>query len=243
MFSFFQKKRDKNNPLFSNIHTDVHSHLIPGVDDGSPDMETSLQFLKALNNLGFKKIITTPHIMTDFYPNTSKDLIEKYNTLKERLILENIDIDLQLGAEYFLDENFENLIKSDDLLTFGDNHILIEMSFIEPYRELHQVLFNLISKGYKPILAHPERYPYFVNKLNKLDNIKDMGCAFQVNVLSLTNYYGKVVNKLAMQLFANNMVEFIGTDLHHNRHLSAIQNFPANMQQLVEKTKNLNNTL
>ncbi|MEA5458974.1 CpsB/CapC family capsule biosynthesis tyrosine phosphatase [Arcicella sp. LKC2W] len=243
MFSFFKKRIDKNLPLFSNIHTDFHSHLIPGVDDGSPDIESSIFYIKELVKLGFKKIITTPHVMSDFYPNTSEKLLEGYYLLKKHLEEQSVEVEFGLGAEYFLDENFDNILSQNQILSFGNNHVLIEMSFIEPYRELHQVVFNLISKGYTPILAHPERYPYFANKLKKLNEIKDMGCLFQVNTLSLTNYYGTTVQKLALQLFANNMVEFISTDLHHKRHLEALQNFPVDKQKLIEKSNLLNNTL
>lgn len=243
MFSFFKKKIDKPTLLFSNIQTDFHSHLIPAVDDGSPDIETSIRYIKDLVALGFNKIITTPHIMSDFYPNTSDKLKEGFVLLKKQLKEEKINVQFEVAAEYFLDEYFEKLLEKNDILTFGDNYVLIEMSFIEPNRNLHQIVFDLLSKGYKPILAHPERYPYFVGQLEKLEEIKDMGCKLQVNLLSLTHYYGKAVNKLALQLFTKKMVDFVGTDLHHDRHLQAIQGLPQDIRNLINKTLLLNNTL
>lgn len=243
MFSFFKKKVDGISLLFSNIHTDFHSHLIPAVDDGSPDIETSIRYIKDMVALGFTKIITTPHIMSDFYPNTSDKLREGFALLKNQLEKEKIKVELEVAAEYFLDEHFEKLLEQNDILTFGDNHVLIEMSFIEPNRNFHQIVFNLISKGYRPILAHPERYPYFVGSLDKLEEIKDMGCKLQVNLLSLTNYYGKAVNKLALQLFAKKMVDFVGTDLHHDRHLQAIKDLSVDLRNLINKANLLNNTL
>lgn len=243
MFSFFKKKIDKPTLLFSNVQTDFHSHLIPAVDDGSPDIETSIRYIKDLVALGFNKIITTPHIMSDFYPNTSDKLKEGFVLLKKQLKEEKINVQFEVAAEYFLDEYFEKLLEKNDILTFGDNYVLIEMSFIEPNRNLHQIVFDLLSKGYKPILAHPERYPYFVGQLEKLEEIKDMGCKLQVNLLSLTHYYGKAVNKLALQLFTKKMVDFVGTDLHHDRHLQAIQGLPQDIRNLIDKTPLLNNTL
>lgn len=243
MLSFFKKKIEKPPFLFLNIQTDFHSHLIPGVDDGSPNTETSIRFIKEMMALGFTKIITTPHIMSDFYPNTSEKLQEGFILLKKQLEEQQVNVQFEVAAEYFLDEHFERLLDQNDILTFGDNYVLIEMSFIEPNRNLHQIVFNLITKGYKPILAHPERYPYYVGRLDKLEEIIDMGCKLQVNLLSLTHYYGKAVNKLALQLFTNNMVDFVGSDLHHDRHLQAIQGLPQEIRNLLDKTALLNNTL
>jgi tyrosine-protein phosphatase YwqE len=243
MLSFCKKKVGRPSLLFSNIQTDFHSHLIPGVDDGSPNTETSIRYIKEMVALGFTKIITTPHIMSDFYPNTSEKLKEGFILLKKQLEEQQINVQFEVAAEYFLDEHFERLLDQNDILTFGDNYVLIEMSFIEPNRNLHQIMFNLITKGYKPIMAHPERYPYYVGRLDKLEEIIDMGCKLQVNLLSLTHYYGKAVNKLALQLFTKNMVDFVGSDLHHDRHLQAIQGLPVEIRNLIDKTPLLNNTL
>src|ERR1700712_778423 len=139
MFDFLKKNKEAVD--FSFLKNDFHSHLIAAVDDGSPDLETSLALIKELKNMGFEKIITTPHIMIDFYPNTSKGLKEGYELLTKRLAEEKIDMKIEVAAEYYLDEHFKQLLDADDILTFGDNYVLVEMSFFAPTINMHELIF------------------------------------------------------------------------------------------------------
>lgn len=236
MFSFFTKK-NQPVPDFSALGADMHSHLIPGIDDGAPDLETSIGLVKDLVGLGYRKIITTPHVMGDYYPNSSQAILEGLETLKTALQTEGIDIELYAAAEYHVDENFEALVAADDLLTMPGKRLLFELSFYGEPPNIEQIVFHLSTKGYRLILAHPERYSYYVGKMPVLQRFKDMGCALQLNILSLTGHYGEPVKKWATQLIKSEMVDYLGTDLHHKGHVELLQNALSkrNIQEILQK--------
>jgi protein-tyrosine phosphatase len=225
MFNFFKKKKD-TLPLvnFSIIGTDIHSHFIPGIDDGSDSLETSISLIKGLVGLGYKHIITTPHIMSDHYENSSEDILNGLKTVRERLNTEGVDVTIHAAAEYYMDEYFLNLLNTQPLLTLWDNYVLVEMGFYSPPRGWEDYFFKIALKGYQPILAHPERYPYFHKSYVEYAEIKEKGVALQVNLLSLTGYYGESVKKTAFRLLDDNLIDFIGTDAHHVRHIETITN-------------------
>ncbi|WP_435354455.1 tyrosine-protein phosphatase [Emticicia sp. SJ17W-69] len=215
----FLKKAPKET-FADLLKVDIHSHLIPGIDDGSPDMETSLHFLGKLSELGYKKVITTPHIMTDFHPNDSKTILSGLTALKSELKAKGINIEVEAAAEYFLDTTFEKLLAEGDILSFGaKKYVLVEMSFIQSTPNFEEIIFNLLTKGYTPILAHPERYTYWQENSRVFRHIQDLGCLMQVNIPSLLGYYGKPVKNLAIQMIKSGYIDFLGTDLHHIRHL------------------------
>lgn len=218
MLSFFKKAPKES--FAELLKVDIHSHLIPGIDDGSPDMETSLHFLEKLSELGFKKVITTPHIMTDFHPNDSKIILSGLTALKRELKVKGINIEVEAAAEYFLDTTFEKLLAEGDILSFGaKKYVLVEMSFIQATPNFEEIIFNLLTKGYTPILAHPERYTYWQENNRVFPHIQELGCLMQVNTPSLLGYYGKPIKNLAIQMIKSGYIDFLGTDLHHNRHL------------------------
>lgn len=198
----------------------MHSHLLPGIDDGSPDIEMSVQLKKGLEDLGFSRFIATPHILWDLYQNTPATIGNSLKSLQAGGDNSNITA----AAEYFLDEHFDELLKNDEpLLVLKHKLVLIEFSFVQPPLDLKEKIFALGLKGYQPVLAHPERYEYLVSKKGLFDDLKDMGCLFQVNLLSLAGYYGKLPQELAAYLISKNYVDFAGTDLHHLRHLEALR--------------------
>lgn len=222
MISFFQKKNALQAD-YSEIRCDMHSHLIPGIDDGSPDLATSMLLIKGLSDLGYKKIITTPHIMWDMYKNTPETILPGFNAVKDELKKNNLQIEFEVAAEYFLDDYFDKLIDSDaTLLTFKENLVLVEFSFVKEPVELKAILFKLQIKGYQPVLAHPERYLYFGAKKHWYEEIKDTGCLFQLNVLSLGGFYGRAPVELAHYLIKQRYINLIGTDLHNSRHLELL---------------------
>ena len=223
MFSFFKRQKQQTLSDLSILQIDMHSHLIPGVDDGAPDLETAIDLVQQLINLGYKELITTPHIMADLYPNTSKILLEGLDQLRTGLRVAGIEIPIYIAAEYLLDEGFESKLNENKLLTIKDNIVLVEMSFVAPPPNLNSLLFNLQTKGYKPIMAHPERYMYLHNDFSLYEKLRNRGCYFQLNLLSLSGYYGKAVRQIALKLLKANMVEFIGTDVHNHRHIEEIQ--------------------
>lgn len=221
---FFGKKKEESPIDLSWLGTDMHSHLLPGIDDGSPDLKTSLSLIESLRNRGYKKLITTPHIFWELYPNTPQIVTERLADLQRALKEEGIEIELRAAAEYFIDEHFEELLRTKSpLLTISENKVLVEVSMVMAPLELPQVLFQLQIENYQPIIAHPERYTYLAAKKDFYDDLKDSGCLFQLNLLSLTGYYGKAVLDLAEYLCKKGYYDFAGTDLHHERHLAALQ--------------------
>ena len=218
MFSFFNKSKPEPPHDFSALGTDLHSHLLPGIDDGAPDMETSLSLINALMNLGFKRLITTPHVMSDFYPNTRDIILKKRDEVLQALENESIALErFDAAAEYFIDESFVALMKKEPLLSLPGNRVLVEMSFHSPCPDLLGVIFDLQMKGYHPILAHPERYPYF-QSVEDYHRLKEMGCQLQVNILSLVGYYGRPIQSAAKKIVDNQLIDFLATDLHQERH-------------------------
>jgi protein-tyrosine phosphatase len=226
MFNLFSKSRGKEQVKtdFGLLKTDMHSHLIPGIDDGSPDMETSLHLIRGMAELGYSKLITTPHIMWDMYRNTREGVLEKLELLRAAVKQAGINIEINAAAEYFLDEHMEQMIrKNEPLLPISGNMILVEFSLAFPSHSVKDILFEMQMQGYLPVIAHPERYTYLEKNKDFYDEMKDIGCLFQLNVLSLGNGYGKSVNELAQYLIKKGYYDLVGTDLHHARHLEGLR--------------------
>jgi protein-tyrosine phosphatase len=223
MFKLFSKS--SSVPDYSIVGTDMHSHLLPGIDDGSPNLETSLELIKRMMKLGFKRFVTTPHIMWEMYKNTPAIINEKLELLREALKKEGIGVEINAAAEYFLDEHVNNLLsQKEKLLTVQDNMVLVEFSLAHPPFDLKDILFELTMQGYQPIIAHPERYIYLENAKDFYDELKDAGHYFQLNITSLSGYYGKSANNLAQHLIKKGYYNFVGSDLHHFRHIEALGN-------------------
>lgn len=221
---FFFKK--KNIPVLDLgwLRTDMHSHLIPGIDDGAKDITSSLQLIKGFIELGYKKIITTPHILWEIYPNTSDIITKGVTELKAAIDQEGLKIDVHAAAEYFIDDHFEEeLRKKTPLLCINNNLVLVEFSMVTAPFDLQKVIFDLQMQEYQPVIAHPERYTYLIRNKAMLEQLKTAGCIFQLNLLSLTGYYGRSVQELAEYLVLNDYYELAGTDLHHSHHLTALQ--------------------
>lgn len=224
MLSFLKNTKTTLTSLFSNGFVDIHSHLLPGIDDGVQNMEDSMELIKRMYNNGIKNFITTPHIMEGVWENTPVIIQQKVAEVQERLKQEGLhDVTIRAAAEYMLDGNFNKLLEAKNLLTVKDQFILIEMSYLNAPVNLYEIIFNIQIAGYKPILAHPERYNCYHQNLSEFKKLKEAGCFFQLNLLSLSNYYGKHVNNIALKLLKENMFDFVGTDTHHHRHLDALE--------------------
>lgn len=236
---FFRKKNIETvlpADLLAFMGTDIHSHLLPGIDDGVPDVATAVQFIEELHGMGIKKIITTPHIMMDRYPNSADTMTAPYQAVTAALAQKNINLPFHYAAEYYLDEQFEALMKKP-LHTLNGQLVLVEISFMSAPPQLHQWVFDIAALGYTPLLAHPERYNYCHKNFELYQQFKQWGCQLQVNLLSLTGYYGKHIQQAAEKLIALEMIDFIGTDLHHEKHLRAITDIGKNkkLRQVLEK--------
>jgi protein-tyrosine phosphatase len=226
MINLFAKSKSQSAMAeFKGLRADVHSHLIPGIDDGSPNLEMSLRLIKGMADLGFSKLITTPHIMGDIYKNDRQTILEQMELLRQAVNQAKIDIELVAAAEYFLDDHVATLIRNNEpLLTISGNMILVEFSMANPSLSLKDILFEMQMQGYQPVIAHPERYIYLENAKDFYTELKDIGCYFQLNLLSLINYYGKSVQDLAHFLIKKEYYDLVGSDLHNLRHLEALQN-------------------
>jgi tyrosine-protein phosphatase YwqE len=225
---------------------DIHSHILPGIDDGAPDLSTALDLCKGLVELGFSAVIATPHIISDVYPNTEENIITAFKNLNAEVVKNKIPIKLNVAAEYLLDDTvLAKLSKDVQLLSFPNKGILLEFSYAQEPTEITEYTFPLLLKEYKMVLAHPERYSYWHHDLNQFEILKDMGFAFQLNALSLTNYYGKQVKETAQWLLNKGMIDYIGTDIHHERHLKAMIQFfgGSGIKELSDKYKLKNNQL
>lgn len=227
------------------IGADMHSHLIPGIDDGAPDLAASLGLIGALRDLGYHRIITTPHIMSDFYRNTSANISAGCEVVVAACRQDGIHVNLQAAAEYYLDDHFERLIDAGDLLTFGDRYVLFELPFMAEPEMLKSTLFKLQMAGYKPVLAHPERYPYWHRETQKFIDLVERDVLLQLNINSLTGFYGPGVQKCGEWLIDRGLVRFAGTDCHHPGHvglLNEARTLPY-LHKVVESGHLLNHTL
>lgn len=226
MFKLFSStKNSQHTADFSLLKADMHSHLIPGIDDGSPDMETSIQLIRQMAGLGYTKLITTPHIMWGMYRNERDDILARLELLQSAVKAAGIAVEIHAAAEYFLDEHVEQLLKNNKpLLTISDNMVLVEFSMALQSMGIKDILFDMQMKGYQPVIAHPERYIYLEKNKDFYDELKDIGCLFQLNLLALSGGYGNSVKKLADYLIKKEYYDLIGTDLHHHRHIEALHN-------------------
>ncbi|RYE11684.1 MAG: capsular biosynthesis protein [Sphingobacteriaceae bacterium] len=223
MFGLFKKKKFEHIRRFdlSTLGVDMHSHVLPGIDDGAQNVEESIVLVKAMMDLGIKKIIATPHIMVDYYRNTSQTINNALSVLKNELQKQQIDIEIEAAAEHLLDEGFEPLLDEGLVMPMTDNYLLFEMSFIDVHPNLIPLVQKIKDRGYKPILAHPERYPYFT--IENCQNLKSWGCDLQMNTISLTGYYGGKTKEMAEAMVDYNLVDFISSDMHHPRHAAALE--------------------
>lgn len=222
MFNFFKKKQE---PIQLCFNTDIHCHIVPGIDDGSPDVNTSIELIERMQSWGITRIIATPHVTQASFENTPETMSQALNLLKEELRTRGNNIDISHSAEYRIDELFLKHLGENIIVPMPNNYILVENSFIQEPWNLDQILFDLKVKGYKPILAHPERYMYYYAKRERYNTIHNTGTKLQINLLSLAGHYGKDEKRIAMELIEKGLVDFIGTDLHNHRHADAIEAF------------------
>ncbi|WP_062060320.1 tyrosine-protein phosphatase [Aquimarina longa] len=221
---FLLNKKVPFKEIIPEDYIDIHSHLIPGIDDGVKTIYQSAYILEQFEKFGIKKVITTPHIMQDVWPNSSHTITNGLKELKEVLPPLGITkIELQASAEYMMDDLFYKRIKNNDILPLHKDFILVEMSTFSPPMNLSEILFEIKLAGYIPILAHPERYSFYQNDLKKYDKLKESGFLFQLNLLSLSGYYGEQIKSFGKKLIDLGYIDFTGSDIHNYHQLETLE--------------------
>lgn len=228
LFDFFFKAKDTPRLPYS---TDMHCHVIPGVDDGSPDTDTSMTLLGHMSEWGFKRIFASPHSTQDRFENTPQTVAEPYGELKRAISDAGMPVEFHHHMEYRIDEFFLQQLDADNIVTLPGNFILIENSFSHEPWGLNNIVYNLINRGYNPILAHPERYSYYaINHHDRYESLNALGLYFQVNLLSLAGHYGKMEREAAVFLLKKGWAQFVGTDLHRMSHVETINRYLSSRQ-------------
>ena len=216
IFPFFKKKEPPR------LKVDLHSHMVPGIDDGSKNMEESLRLLKGMEALGYEKIITTPHIMVDVYRNNREIIMGGLKNLREAAKKEGISLQIEAAAEYYLDEGFEDLLQAGEMLTLKGGYLLFETSYFAKPIRFEEMIFAISSSGYKPIMAHPERYRYIRDPLKEYGRFKELGVLLQVNLNSFGGHYGRDAKQKADFLSKEGMIDFLGSDVHQRKQIDTL---------------------
>lgn len=246
--SLFGNKQETYTVLqsLSALAVDMHSHLIPGIDDGSKSMDDSIFMLRQLELLGFRKVITTPHVVSDGYNNSAQTILAGRDKVRQAILENNINIEFDAAAEYYADESLGEKAEKRDLLTFGKNFVLVELSYLNRANNVNDIFYKLQVAGYRIVLAHPERYPYFYEKsFESYNSLKDRSILFQINILSLLGKYGHDARVTAEKMIDKGMVEMIGLDLHQPRQIETIKECLKlkYLSKAIASGKLLNNTL
>lgn len=217
----FLKSKPVLKDLIPDNYVDIHSHLLPGVDDGSTSFQETLLLSQSLVEIGVSEFITTPHFMENVWDNTKNDI----QLLEDKTILElqkhQFKKPFKAAAEYLMDEQFIRLFQAGELLTLKDNYVLVEISYTNPPIQLYEIIFDLRVAGYIPVLAHPERYVFYHYNFEEYAKLKKAGCLFQLNLLAVVGYYGAGITKIAEKLLQKGMYNFVGSDVHHLKHIEA----------------------
>lgn len=224
LFNFFKSNKKLMPVDFGILGTDMHSHLIPGIDDGSKSMDETIAMLAKFESLGYKKVITTPHIYNDFYKNTPEIIREGLVEVQKTAKTLGLTIDIEAAAEYHCDENFLEQIKNNNLLTINETYVLIEFPFLNELTNWKEFIFNVQTLGYTPIIAHFERYVYWHGSIEKAKQIRELGGKIQLNINSLSSHYGPDVKLQGEKLIDAQLVDFLGSDCHRIQHLTMMEN-------------------
>ena len=231
MIAFFKSKPTLKD-LIPDNYVDIHSHLLPGIDDGAKTFEDTLELSTGLLNIGFSQFITTPHIYQNVWDNTKEQIEEVEMTTKLDLQKNGISVPFQAAAEYLLNDHFIKLCQAGEILPLKDKYVLVEISYTNPPIQLYSIIFDLRVAGYTPVLAHPERYVYYHHDFDEYLKLKKAGCYFQLNLLAVTGYYGEGITKIAEKLLQKGMYDFVGSDVHHANHIAGF-NEKIKMKDLI----------
>lgn len=222
MFDWAKKKEPGKS--VNQLRVDIHSHLLPGLDDGVQSYEESEDVILHFQRMGYKKLITSPHVMSDTYKNTAEKILSRLGKLQTYLANQDVDIEIQAAAEYYLDEQVFKMVENDQkMLTFGNKYLLFETNFLNEPFNMKEFIFLATTKGYKPVLAHPERYLYLQENVEKARDLLDRGVLFQINIGSISGSNGKPAQTTAAKLIDRGWIHLLGSDCHHLQHARIIE--------------------
>ena len=244
IFNLFKAKPTLKE-LIPEGFVDIHSHILPGIDDGAKNIEESVELIEGLKKLGFCKIIGTPHTYPGMYNNSVDSIKSSYEKIKKNY--QSKAVDIKYASEYYIDSSLIQKAENKELLCLKNNYILLECGFTGITNDFFDIIFKIIISGYKPVLAHPERYLYFTDDFKKIYKLKKMGVLFQINLLSINGIYGEKVVDFSNKLLKNNLIDFVGSDLHNKNQLISLSehkikiksNYLENLSSIMDKTKNI----
>ena len=244
--NIFRKKEEV--PVLADyglVGIDMHSHFIPGIDDGAKTADDSLSLIKGLCEMGYNHFVTTPHIMMDYYRNTPEIIQAGLQLVHEKLAEAGVHAKVRAAAEYYLDSDFQQKIGKEPLLTLGKNYLLFEISYLNAPENLNDAIFMMQANGYKPVLAHPERYPFWFHNIKKFEVLKEKDVLFQMNINSLTGHYSPATQKIAEKFIEAGMIDFLGSDCHHEGHVRLMKQALKNpwLTRLIHSGKHKNREL
>ncbi|MGJ8736186.1 tyrosine-protein phosphatase [Zobellia laminariae] len=242
MFHFFNKKKFLVDYLDGFI--DIHNHILPGIDDGAKTVDDSIALIRSFSEFGVKHFIATPHIMSNYYPNTRETIGASLTELKNALLQNGLkDVSVEASAEHMIDDNFENLLENEGIMPLKKDYLLVEMSYLQPPINFEEAIIKTASKRFFPILAHPERYGFLHHRKKRYQEYKDNGILFQMNLLSLSEYYGKEVPKVAVELLENGLIDFVASDVHNMSQLNALKKLTLSKKMIEQLLPLINNTI
>ena len=220
IFNIFKSKPTLKE-LIPEGFVDIHSHILPGIDDGAKNISDSLKIIKKLKNIGYSKLIFTPHVYPGLYNNEIINISEAYDRVNKKM--KDIDLKVEFAAEYMVDDLLEKKIQNNSIITIKNQYVLIEMGYLAASKNIYEIIFELKVRGYFPVLAHPERYLYYSKNIREIYKLKKNGCKFQMNLFSLTGFYGNNVKGFLENLLKNNFIDYVGTDIHNSRQLAEFE--------------------
>lgn len=242
MFQFFVKKYFLIDYLKDFV--DIHNHILPGIDDGARTVEDSIDLIRAFGEVGINKFIATPHIMHNYYDNDKTSIHASLESLRSELLEQHmVDISIEAAAEHMIDNNFESLLESKGVMPMRKEYLLVEMSYLQPSINFDEAIIQTVQQGYFPILAHPERYIYLQSRMNKYRKYKEQGILFQLNLLSLGEYYSPETTACAKKLLEADLIDFVGSDVHNLRQFNAIKELSINKRLLKKIQPLIYNTI
>lgn len=242
MFSFFKRKEYLIDHLGGFI--DIHNHVLPGIDDGAKTVADSISLIKSFSEFGVEHFIATPHIMHNYYPNNAQSINDALDRLKNALLAQNLKhISIEASAEHMIDDNFEALLGNGNVMPMKNDYLLVEMSYLQPPINFEEAIIKTVANNYYPILAHPERYGFLRSRMKKYKEYKNNGIYFQMNLLSLGDYYGKEVNKLLNELLEEGLIDFLASDIHNMIQMNALKKITVSKNNMEKLFPIINNTI